>query len=916
MGNNQFGVTGEQLPRPLVVAVVDRGSNRLDGVPVTFEVMGGGGNFSGHPTVTANTDSDGRLWLTPVLGPATGVDVNVFQATAPGVAAPAVFVASAAPAGQPADTRITGVVLDNMNGPIAGVSMRIEGTTLQTETDGQGQFVLASAPIGYIRLIADGSTAQRPGSWPMLEFAMYTNSGQDNTIGMPIYLLPIDVTRGIQVDEQRGGTITLPELPGFSLTVAPGSALFPGGGRIGTVSATLVHADKVPMVPGFGQQPRFIVTIQPPGVHFDPPATLTIPNVDGLHAGEVTELYSFDHDLGQFVAIGTGTVSDDGSIVQSDPGVGIIKGGWHCGGNPAATGTASCINVSLGVLGASDDPDATGAPPAVAAQARAEAVDLSAPKIGIINTCVKLLATGTPFESGGSSRFEWQIPTMPGLTVLSSPACNNQSTCVAEIRMSAPAIVTAAVKYIYTSPGGATGSDDESVKVKFVKVNLKLKELRLVDANKKLFMDIPTFPAVEIGDPVWKSGTLPSLQPRFALVGNALGGSRTFRMNLVFEVDPPPPVDVADVMIEGSISPDIFAVGYAGYPGGSFSTVVKLKKNEGELKVDNLDTKLALPASTYFFDPMHLTWNARPKGSCSTIPIGTADLTVHILLDEPHPALAKIYYSVIELGTKGVPATTPQQAAELVWSKFGDGTGPKDVKGWDNRAFVYYPAGTPFESSCAMALEELLRNPTGGGRCGLIARLMQEALLVNRVVGNIRSVTPARCKPDAANPTAFWAEGFLVKNLQIVEPPAGSFLFAFPDQPEYKYPFVTFGDPANDLIPEPPGRMYAYVFNQSGEPGQNEKDPSQKAHINHAVIDMSDPRVTMPFLDPSYGLTYTGPVDFQSKAVNGYFLYLTSGAISIGGVPVPAGRAKAARKTGTDTGVLFLGPGQKCPGIP
>jgi hypothetical protein len=97
------------------------------------------------------------------------------------------------------------------------------------------------------------------------------------------------------------------------------------------------------MAPGFGQQPRFIVTIQPPGVHFDPPAALTIPNADGLAPGQVTEMYSFDHDLGQFVSIGTGEVSEDGTVVTSDPGVGIIKGGWHCGGDPTPTGaSASC----------------------------------------------------------------------------------------------------------------------------------------------------------------------------------------------------------------------------------------------------------------------------------------------------------------------------------------------------------------------------------------------------------------------------------------------------------------------------------------------------------------------------------------------------------------------------------------------
>lgn len=42
-GNNQIGATGQKLPKPFVAVVIDRGSNRLGGVPVTFSVKKGGG---------------------------------------------------------------------------------------------------------------------------------------------------------------------------------------------------------------------------------------------------------------------------------------------------------------------------------------------------------------------------------------------------------------------------------------------------------------------------------------------------------------------------------------------------------------------------------------------------------------------------------------------------------------------------------------------------------------------------------------------------------------------------------------------------------------------------------------------------------------------------------------------------------
>jgi hypothetical protein len=365
-GDAQYGAVGARLSRPLVAIVVDAGKNRLAGIPVTFSVLQGGGAFGGAQQTTVNTDSDGRAWATPALGEAA---TNTFQAAVAGVANSAGFQSFGKVAGAAEQTAISGVILDNTDLAVAGVSVRVEGTTLVAQANDQGQFTIAHAPVGYVKLIVDGSTSRRPGTWPTLEYAMYTISGADNTLEMPIHILPLDVRRGLFVDETTGGTLTLPELPGFALTIKPGSATFPGGSRTGIVSVTMVHADKVPMSPGFGQQPRFIVTIQPPGVHFDPPAPLTFPNVESLAPGAVTEMYSFDHDLGQFVSIGTASVSADGLQIGSDPGVGIIKGGWHCASDPSAQGTAAdcptcklcdnkiCVDYS-GHEKRSSDPDA------------------------------------------------------------------------------------------------------------------------------------------------------------------------------------------------------------------------------------------------------------------------------------------------------------------------------------------------------------------------------------------------------------------------------------------------------------------------------------------------------------------------------------------------------------------------------
>lgn len=349
-GGDQTGVVDERLPLPFVVVAVDERGNRLAGVPVTFKVFRGGGHLGGAPSVDVTTDSDGRAQAVLTLGPEEGASNNVVAARiASGVGAVTQFMATARVEGDPADTSITGVVLDNTDTPIAGVTVGVEDPEsltsprqlqLATYTDAEGQFTLTAVPVGHLVLQVDGATAVRPGVWPRLEYDMVTVSGRENTVGMPIHLLPIDVASGLEVDDTHGGTLTLSHVPGFSLGVAPGSVTFLDGTTRGTVSVTLVHPDKVPMVPNFGQQPRFVVTIQPAGVHFNPPAPMSIPNVDALAPGAKTEMYSFDHDLGQFVSIGPGTVSEDGSVVASDPGVGVIKGGWHSAGPPAAVGDA------------------------------------------------------------------------------------------------------------------------------------------------------------------------------------------------------------------------------------------------------------------------------------------------------------------------------------------------------------------------------------------------------------------------------------------------------------------------------------------------------------------------------------------------------------------------------------------------
>ncbi|GGW96867.1 hypothetical protein GCM10007391_33680 [Alteromonas halophila] len=343
-GNNQRGGVGQVLPEPLVVVATDEGANVVQGATIEFTVTKGGGTFTnGETKIQKTTDSDGRATAELVLGFLQGLDAQRVTAKVlnnpNGLVLTAGFSATGFVAADPGDTSIVGVVLDNQDEPIPGVTVRVDGTTRQGVTDAEGRFVVEQAPVGPVHLIVDGSTASVPGEFPTLAYNIVTISGAENPLSSPVYMVKLNTENAVYAGPEDA-VLELNDYPGFKLEIAKDSVTFPDGSREGYVSVTAVNAEKVPMAPPNGMQPQFIVTIQPTGTLFDAPARLTLPNVDAHKPGAQVEMYSYDHDLEEFVSIGLGTVSEDGSVVRSNPGVGVVKAGWHCGSQPGGSGCA------------------------------------------------------------------------------------------------------------------------------------------------------------------------------------------------------------------------------------------------------------------------------------------------------------------------------------------------------------------------------------------------------------------------------------------------------------------------------------------------------------------------------------------------------------------------------------------------
>ena len=332
-GDNQRGAVSNPLANPFEAMVVDQEGNPITGVDVMFSVQNGGGDLNGNPTLTRTTGTDGLARAVLTLGAAPGTNNNTVEASFTGLTGPSVrFSASGLVPGNPDDTRLSGVVLDNSLTPIPGAGVSLLGTSATDTTDEQGQFLLENVSVGHVILHIDPSNSPRAETFPPIEFEADMIAGVENTIGQPILIPPLNIQNAQRVGGNTDVTLMMQGVAGLSLTVFANSVTCPDGSSQCLVSISQVHSDKVPMPPPGGRP--FIPpawTIQPAGVHFDPPAQVTLPN-NGLPPGRVVDIFQFDHDINQFINVGKGTVSADGSTITSDPGFGITSSGWGGGG--------------------------------------------------------------------------------------------------------------------------------------------------------------------------------------------------------------------------------------------------------------------------------------------------------------------------------------------------------------------------------------------------------------------------------------------------------------------------------------------------------------------------------------------------------------------------------------------------------
>ena len=261
-------------------------------------------------------------------------------------------------------TNVFGFVKDSFTEqPIPGVTISLEAMPeIFAVTDENGRFELQNVPAPDFFVTIDGTTADALDGtrYAALGKAFHSVPGQTTQLNadgeiFDIFLPALAIedvqvlsaTETTEVGFGPSGVQQLvemfPDLPpetweGLGVEIAPGSALDQDGNAATQAFVIPVPPDRIPAPLPSNLETDLVVSLQVGGGsgfnaagganQFDVPAPVTLPNLAGLAPGEQNLIFWFNHDAGEWEAIGAGTVSADGLTITSNPGVGVNAPGW------------------------------------------------------------------------------------------------------------------------------------------------------------------------------------------------------------------------------------------------------------------------------------------------------------------------------------------------------------------------------------------------------------------------------------------------------------------------------------------------------------------------------------------------------------------------------------------------------------
>lgn len=326
-------------------------------VSLTVRTTAAGG-FTGLTQLGVDALPEGvtASFAPPALGPnATGVLTLTTTATTPSAAtitirgtttiegSPITRTASATLSVQPVgQTVLAGQVRDEDDKPLAGVTLKLGGSTITTlgVTDVAGNFLVPVPVAGAQVFLIDGTTANLGSvSYATIPVTVVIQPGIVNTLGFTPRLHAQPTTQPLPVAPATATPITFANLPDLQLTIPAGVRILGWDGQANTqIGVRLVPLDRLALpAPPAGVATNTVYMFsfgKVGGGTPTQPIPVTFPNTVGAYPGQQVELWHYNEAPdgsrpNTWQSYGLGTVSNDGRLIVSNPGVGIPQ--FCCG---------------------------------------------------------------------------------------------------------------------------------------------------------------------------------------------------------------------------------------------------------------------------------------------------------------------------------------------------------------------------------------------------------------------------------------------------------------------------------------------------------------------------------------------------------------------------------------------------------
>jgi RHS repeat-associated protein len=234
----------------------------------------------------------------------------------------------------PGITALAGQALTLNGQPLAGVTIKIDVQT--TQTDNTGRFLLAEIPAGHHELVIDGRTASKPRrTYGLFEAGVNMEVGKTNVLSYTIWMPKIDTAHTVTIPSPTTAevVITTPRIPGLELRIPPRTVIRDHEGIVATqISITPIPLDRPPFPLPRGVDVPIYFTVQPGGAYIHTygstgpkGARLIYPNYKNRPASTRFDFWHYDPDQRGWYIYGQGSVADDGKQVIPDEGVSIYE---------------------------------------------------------------------------------------------------------------------------------------------------------------------------------------------------------------------------------------------------------------------------------------------------------------------------------------------------------------------------------------------------------------------------------------------------------------------------------------------------------------------------------------------------------------------------------------------------------------